>query len=548
MLHLALLISVGMIPAGRTGTRSFFAACPRGLEPLLAHELRSTVVGGQRVEEGRAGVWFDGERSVGMRAVLWSRTANRVMELLASARAEPTRNEPEAWFTKERLYDFGRSIDWPSLLTPANCGVGSIEDCTFACDATVGTVDRSLCNSHFTALELKNALVDTMREAHDGLRPTVDTVEPRLPLHVHVHTDSCWLFRTLSPYGSLHRRGYRQAMHVAVLRENLAAGMVLQAAEEARAISGQTEQAFWASAVLCDPLCGSGTLAAEAALIASRTAPGLLRWGALGRRLTAAEPGSASLGPAGPPPLCFWPDYDAREWADEVAAAEAETRPLKMRVMLNDQNAAALSLARQAFERLGFDHAVSYSCAEIDSYVPPIAPTLVLTNPPWGRRIGGSEPGRRGGEREGGRGGRGGAYDDDDARYSSGEDEASYDDDEAPFEGSDDAPVAEGDAVEAWSSLGRFAKTNAGADGLTLWTLCGSADLTQHLRMKATRKVPITAGGVDLRWIRYDVLPPKREWLGEDGKRAFDVAPQPERVKAEKAAPPPRSRSTRTRR
>ncbi|KAJ1629334.1 S-adenosyl-L-methionine-dependent methyltransferase, partial [Pavlovales sp. CCMP2436] len=438
-----MIARLGVAPASRT----FFAVCPRGLESVLALELRGPQVRAQNVEAANAGVWFDGSGQTGMAAVLWLRSANRVMELLSSARATPTRESPTDWFTKAQLYDFVRgSVDWETLLTPEACGVQSIEACTLACDATIGQVDRSLCNSHYTALEVKNALVDEMRQRHDGLRPSVDTENPMLPLQVHVHQDSAWLFRTLSPYGSMHRRGYRQAMHVAALRENLAAGLILQTGfgfDRPENLEPGAAPGFDPdSTVLCDPMCGSATLAVEAALIATETAPGLLRWG------DREAPRAAC---SAPPPFCNWPDYSTSEWESLLETAEYAVRPLKMRIHLNDAHPGALALAQQAFDRLGFTDAATFSNADIADFEPPERPTLIVANPPWGRRIG------------------------------------------------------RGD--EAWERLGRFAKSAAPAEsaGIELWTLSGASDLTRHLHMKASRKVPLEHGGVDLRWIRYSV-------------------------------------------
>lgn len=98
MLHYTLQFTLAAVAPA---TRTFFAACPRGLEPVLARELSGAFVGGLNVEVAKNGVWFDGSCKTGMAAVLWSRTANRVMELLSSARAPPTRDSPTGWFTKE---------------------------------------------------------------------------------------------------------------------------------------------------------------------------------------------------------------------------------------------------------------------------------------------------------------------------------------------------------------------------------------------------------------------------------------------------------------
>lgn len=491
----AAVLAASML-AGAARARSFFAACPRGLEVVLARELRAAPISAQNVEEARAGCWFDGDSATGMDAVLWLRSANRVMELLATERAPPPpRADETTWFTKELLFDFARTLPWERQLTTAACGVREIEDCTFAVDATIGSVDRSLSNTHFTALTVKNALVDVLRDAHGGRRPSVDTRAPHLPLQVHVHEDEAWLFRYLSPYGSLHRRGYREQMHVAALRENLAAGLLLEA--------GLGTDLDPDTTVLCDPMCGSGTLGVEAALIATHTAPGLLRWGAA--RGASADDDA----PPDEPPLCFWPDYDRAQWAEHVERAAAAVTPSTISLQLNDHHAGALRLAQQALRRVGLESLATLTCEDVLDYRPSRQPTLVITNPPWDLRLSASGDGRRtrdAGPQSRGRGG--------DARRT-GADESWLD--ELASAGRD----GDGDGESAWSALGRFLKRNSGEAGLDAWLLCGNSRLTQHLRMKTSRKMAIECGGVDLRFLKYAVLPPKAEWLGADGRRAF---------------------------
>ena len=285
---------------------------------MLAHELRSPRIGASDVEEGRLGVSFVGSPEVGARAVLWSRTALRVMELLASA--------PET-FTSDALYEMVReSVDWRRIIdhpdrtlsvsavlgtqraaesgrvrpgdwTCASCGanVFASKDNCFRCGAPRPRHSEAggptpLTHSHFSALTVKNAVCDTLRD-DCGWRPSVDRDHADVPLFLHCHKGEASLYRILSGSSSMHKRGYRSGapIHVAALRETLAASILLHAQYEP------------SSDVLCDPMAGSGTLPVEAALIATDTAPGLLR---------------------APPSLTRWPDADRELWPRLASEAE----------------------------------------------------------------------------------------------------------------------------------------------------------------------------------------------------------------------------------
>src|SRR5690606_35285809 len=221
----------------------FFATAPRGLEPLLADELRA--LGAADVREGRGGVAFGGPLRIGYAACLWSRTANRVLLPLARFPAA----------TPEALYAGVHTIDWGEHLSP---------DATLAVDFVSSR--SAITHTQFGAQKVKDAVVDRLRE-QTGRRPSVRPERPDLQLNVYVHRDEAQLAVDLSGE-SLHRRGYRPAGAAAPLKENLAAALLLRAGWPALAAEG---------APLLDPMCGSGTLPIEAALIAADIAPGLAR-------------------------------------------------------------------------------------------------------------------------------------------------------------------------------------------------------------------------------------------------------------------------------
>ena len=220
-------------------THKFFVTCARGLEELVAAELAGLAIGGAQIERG--GVSFTGSFLDGCRACLWLRTASRVLLPLADFPVT----------TPQELYDGVRRIDWPNYLRP---------EMTMAVDSVLR--DSAMTHSGFVALKSKDAIVDTVRDRH-GRRPSVDTKSPDLRVNVHLVRNRCTVSLDLSG-DPLDRRGYRLDRNKAPLRENLAAALV--------AFSGWTGEV-----PLYDPMCGSGTIIVEAALLASRTAPGLLR-------------------------------------------------------------------------------------------------------------------------------------------------------------------------------------------------------------------------------------------------------------------------------
>ncbi|HZT03905.1 MAG TPA: bifunctional 23S rRNA (guanine(2069)-N(7))-methyltransferase RlmK/23S rRNA (guanine(2445)-N(2))-methyltransferase RlmL [Steroidobacteraceae bacterium] len=230
----------------------FLASVPRGLADLLARELAA--FGATDVKERTTGVAFSGTLETAYRACLESRLANRVF--LEIARFEA----PSA----EAFYAAAREVDWSQHIGPR---------ATLACDFS--GKHPSITHSHFGALKLKDAIVDAVRDA-TGARPDIMLDRPGVRVHAHARDARITLSIDLSGE-SLHRRGYRGAAGEAPLKENVAAGMLVRAGWPELAAAG---------AQFLDPLCGSGTLVIEAALIAAYCAPALRReyFGFLGWR------------------------------------------------------------------------------------------------------------------------------------------------------------------------------------------------------------------------------------------------------------------------
>ena len=305
----------------------YFATTAKGLEEVLAAELHSLLPG--TVTPAPGGVHFRGSRADGYRACLWLRTANRVLQPLATFPCE----------TVDQLYAGVRDLPWEELMTP---------EMTLALDASVR--NSALTHSRNTALKGKDAIVDRLRD-HYGRRPNIDPIAPDLPVNLHLHGNRCTVSLDLAGEG-LHRRGYRLERTVAPLRETLAAGLILHSGWDG-------------SSAFVDPMCGSGTLPLEAALLATRTAPGLARRFA----------------------FQSWPGFDANAWQalrDEAhRLRSAATAP----ILGADRDPRALAAARDNAARLPAAAAIDWLRADFAALTPPAATGTLLVNPPYGERI-----------------------------------------------------------------------------------------------------------------------------------------------------------------
>lgn len=204
-------LSVSTAECTFTLKRHFFATTTGGLENVLANEVRS-LPGASSVVIGKGSVSFCGTMKTGFEALLWLRTALKVMERIDSS---------DGINSKERLYDWVQQCTaWEDVIQPSQ---------TLKCDTILGQdLPAELTHSHFSALTVKNAIVDRfrMRSTH-GERPSVDLDDPDLPLLLYLHRNTGTLYRVWSGEQSMHKRGYRQhaTIHRAALRENTAAGL-----------------------------------------------------------------------------------------------------------------------------------------------------------------------------------------------------------------------------------------------------------------------------------------------------------------------------------
>ncbi|OUS39027.1 23S rRNA (guanine(2445)-N(2))/(guanine(2069)-N(7))-methyltransferase ['Osedax' symbiont bacterium Rs2_46_30_T18] len=318
----------------------FLATCPKGFEPLLVTELES--FGADNVKQVAVGVEFSGELEHAYRACLWSRVGNRVLLPLLSGNAE----------TAEELYDAIQSIDWLEHMEPTN---------SLAISFTGSS--RAINNTHFGALKVKDAIVDQFRLS-TGVRPVIEKDTPDIRIHTHLYRGRLSVSLDLSG-SSLHRRGYRKFAGTAPLKENLAAALLLRAGWPK--MKAEFKQVF-------DPLCGSGTLLIEAAMMAADIAPGLDRehWG-----------------------FVQWKKHDQQLWDSLLQEGEKRrTQGLKdndVKFIGADIDARVLENATENSKYVGLDELIEYRTGKVEQMLPPNDfPGLLITNPPYGERLGDS--------------------------------------------------------------------------------------------------------------------------------------------------------------
>lgn len=319
----------------------FFASCPPGVADLTAAELRDC--GATQTREFKLGVQFEGSLETAYRACLWSRTASRILMPLATFPAA----------TPEELYAGVSSVDWSEHLAAQG---------TLAID--FGGSSSGITHTHFGALKTKDAIVDQFR-ARSGERPSIDLERPDVQIDVRLDRDRATLSLDLSGE-SLHRRAYRARGVAAPLKETLAAAVLLRCGWPAIAREGGD---------FVDPMCGSGTLVIEAALMALDIAPGSLR---------------SRFGFTG------WRGHDRELWKRLVEEARARREAgASKRIVLRgyDNDAAAIHAAIENGERArlrGFIHIERRELAQL-TRESTAATGLLVTNPPYGERIGDQE-------------------------------------------------------------------------------------------------------------------------------------------------------------
>jgi putative N6-adenine-specific DNA methylase len=307
----------------------FFAPCPRGLEAPLAVELEA--LGGCFVTPAEGGVSFSGPRELVLHANLESRLASRILWQVAHGRY---RDEDE-------LYRLVKGVDWP-----AQFGV----ERTLRVD--LAATRSPLQSLEFATLKVKDAVCDRFRDA-GGTRPSVDKERPDVRVHAYLTDREATIYLDTSGE-PLFKRGYRRDVDVAPLRENLAAGLL--------ALAGWTP-----GTPLLDPMCGSGTIAIEAALIAAGRAPGLAR--TFGFQKLA------------------WFDGPTWQRIRQRARDRVRAAPAAVSIVASDSDPRATAQCRANAAAAGVAEWLQIEEADALKRAAPAAAGIVVTNPPYGVRL-----------------------------------------------------------------------------------------------------------------------------------------------------------------
>ena len=335
---------------------SMLAKTFKGLEQVLAQELIE--LGANDVQIERRAVSFKGDKALLYRANLCLRTASRVLVPVAQGQLKlkngTSKLKPEDW-----LYELVKAVNWSLYMT---------ENTTFAIDATV--YSETFRNSRFVTYRVKDAVADYWQE-RAGKRPNVKVTDPEIYINVHIGAERVTV--SLDSSGeSLHKRGYRVANTEAPINEALAAGMLLLAGWK-----GQSD--FY------DPMCGSGTIPIEAALIARNIAPGVFR------QSFAFEK---------------WLDFDAELWS-EIYNDDSHEREFHHKIYGSDASFYAIQQATKNVKSAGVQRDVELKQIRLEEIIAPFSgkemsnvqemsndkcqisnpSPLVMLNPPYGERL-----------------------------------------------------------------------------------------------------------------------------------------------------------------
>ena len=391
-----------MIPAGQL--LSGFAVCPSGLEPLLAKECEA-IEGLSEVQAARGGVQFRADANGLARANLWLRTATRVLLLLDQCRLQKA----------DDILAAARRIPWEQFMTPAQ---------TFRVDVNQGRSPSFQLALPFAGLRVKDGLCDRMRE-RTGERPSVDTRQPDIRIWLFVDGEKATL--SIDTTGEpLFKRGWRQAKGEAPLRENLAAALA-------------TEANWNGQQSLLDPMCGSGTLIIETLSRWAGLAPGFHP--AHPRRFAFEQFGSGS--PFSRVNMTVLRQACAKAWQ----AASSLQLP---KVFAKDLSAHLVRTTRENLDRaLPAELAAQVRVEEADFFETPApdASGLLITNPPYGKRLELDQDVRR---------------------------------------------------------LSEVLKRHYA--GWTAWLLTDDPKFDSALRLKAARRMPVFNGDIECRWMRFDMV------------------------------------------
>lgn len=371
---------------------SHFATCPRGLEELLAAELAAA--GATVVRQLPAGVLFTADAAAEMRANLTSRIATRILRKVGYAR----------YRKEEHIYRAALDLDWPAWFD-----VGK----TVA--VKVGAQNAPLKSLNFITLKIKDAICDRFREEVRA-RPSVDTDSPDVPVYAFLTQDAATFYLDTSGE-PLFKRGFKREASAASIKENLAAGLVM--------LSG------WEPGTpLLDPMCGAGTILLEAADIALDRAPGRARRFAFEH----------------------YRDFDAALWQRIRAEAQAREKPLAhLPIFGADRDRWVLDKTRSNLAAAGYADVIELKLSDALELEPPAPAGTIITNPPYGERLG------------------------------------------------------DADDLAGWYPLlGDWLKRRFA--GWTAWIISGDPLLPKAIGLKASRRIPLFNGQIETRFLQYKLI------------------------------------------
>ncbi len=371
---------------------SHFATCPRGLEELLVAELAAA--GATIVRQLPAGVLFMADAAAEMRANLTSRIATRILRKVGYTR----------YHKEEHIYRAALDLPWPEWF-----------DVKKTIAVKVGAQNAPLKSLNFITLKIKDAICDRFRE-ETRERPSVDTESPDVPVYAFFTPDAVTFYLDTSGE-PLFKRGFKREASAASIKENLAAGLVM--------LSG------WEPGTpLLDPMCGAGTILLEAADIALNRAPGRARHFAFEH----------------------YRNFDAALWQRIRAEEKAKEKPLKSLPLFGaDQDRWVLDKARNNLAAAGYADAIELRVSDALDLKPPTPVGTLITNPPYGERIGDAD-----------------------------------------------------DLADWYPQLGDWLKQNfAGWDA---WIISGDPLLPKLMGLKASRRIPLFNGQIETRFLQYKLI------------------------------------------
>lgn len=310
--------------------QTFIVKTIAGLEEVLAAEI--VEIGGANVQTLTRGVSFEGDKRMLYKANYCLRTAQRILMPIFSFQMAD----------EDDLYNQVTAYPWENHLTLLK---------TLAVDAV--SSDSELSHTHYIALLTKDAIVDHFRTISNGRRPNVDTENPHVRINVHIRGSICDVSIDSSG-ASLHKRGYRVSNAEAPMSEVLAAGLIM--------LSGWNRNCHF-----IDPMCGSGTLVIEAAMIANNFPAGMYR---------------KEFG------FMHWPDFDQDLWNEVTAEALDKQTEFDYQIIGSDISAKNLASARANLKSARLHKDVKLIISPFSEMKPPAGdPGIVLINPPYGERI-----------------------------------------------------------------------------------------------------------------------------------------------------------------